>query len=316
MFSDSQGTGRKSHFQIKPSEEITSRAFTGIYDIDKEIVMNIVDAETLVKLYNTSHYIASILNDQDVLENLVKYYNLPVFDNFTDFLQAYDRKYVTHRCTNYYDQRDCFYRAIEQDNYEMIHYFKNFPPNSLNLVKLLKASAGGNYDVLKETLEIAKELPFKIDYSDLLQEAIKNNKPKNFRLIYESVPKSYHWSGDMVGFATMYVSDVNFYKEILEKFPYRWLYPQFARHWSIFEYILSTMPTRPDYSDILLNILYTRNDTDFLKMIEKKYGDLFTPQEIYKILKATAGQNPEFSELMFDKYLHKLPVEMRRELTT
>jgi hypothetical protein len=315
-------TSRKNvpdqYFRTKPVEEITKRAFTGVYEIDKEIVMKILDVETLVRFYNTSHYATAILNDRDVLENLVDYYILPQVDNFTDFLQAYDRKYVTHRCTNYYHQNRCYYKAIKQDNPEMIDYFKKFvEPNTLDIESLLYASAGGNYNILKETLEKVHGInSIKINYSRLLKRAIKNNKAENFRLIYQSAPSDYQWHNNIVRFGTPYVKDVNFYKEILAKFPDQEITPEIAGHWPIFEYILSLMPERPDYADLILSIMINRRGSYLLNMIEKRYGHLFTPQEIYEIIKESSFRETEFSELMFDKYRHKLPIEAINKLTT
>jgi hypothetical protein len=319
----SQRNIQRSHFKTNPQGEITDRAFTEIYEIDKEIVMNILDVETLVKLYNTSKYTASILNDRDVLENLVKYYNLPGADNFTNFLQAYDKRYVTPRCTNYYDIPRCYYRAIEQDNYEMIQYFKKLvKPNTVDVWGILGASAGGNYETLKETLDnlnLHRRDTIKINYAYLLQKAIENNKPKNFELIFQSASSDYRWNDyDIARIATMHVKDIDFYKEILKAFPNQAIMPRLARlarHWPIFEYILSLMPTRPDYSEIIFDILTKPNAAEFLEMIEKKYGSLFTPQEIHKIIISTSRRFPGFSELMFEKYYYKLPVEMIKQLT-
>jgi hypothetical protein len=308
----------RSYFQTKPLEKITDRPFTGIYEIDKEIIMNIVDVETLVKLYNTSHYTAAILNDRDVLDNLVEYYILSQVDNFTDFLQDYDMKYVTPRCTKYYDQKRCYYKEIKQDNPEMIDYFKKFvDPNTLNVESLLYASAGGNYNILKETLDKAHSInSLEIDYSRLLNRAIKNNKAENFRLIYQPAPCDYQWGGDnIVDFATACAKDVNFYKKILERFPDQEIKPEIAGHWGILEYILSILPGRPNYANLILSIMADRRESRFSNMIEKKYGYLFTQQEIYEIIKETSWRDTEFSELMFDKYRHKLPIELINKLT-
>jgi hypothetical protein len=315
----SQEQTQRSPFMTKSLENYHTSTLTGIYEIDKEIIMNIVDVETLVKLYNTSRHTAAILNDQDVLKNLFEYHTLPPADNFTDFLQAYDRKYITLRCPNYHDPIECYYQAIEQENLEMINYFEKLvDPNTIDLEELLLISAGGNHDVFRKTLEKVQRLKsINIRYDDLIERAIENNKQKNFNLIYYSVQNEYRWPKYLVDIATWKVTDLDFYKEILEKFPDQAIGdPENARHWPIFEYILSIMPSRPNYSAIIFHIVTNRGcELDFLKMIEKNYGKFFTPQEIYEIIHKVYPLCPKFSELMFDKYIYKLPDEMIKQLT-
>src|SRR5262245_13954980 len=43
--------------------------FTGYYDIDKSIIMDIIDVDDLISIYETSSWLANIIEDPDVIKN-------------------------------------------------------------------------------------------------------------------------------------------------------------------------------------------------------------------------------------------------------
>ena len=72
--------------------------------IDKNDVLfpliNFLDIETLIRLYNSSFYAQKILESNETLFRLYNQYDLPRSSNFKLFVENYDNKYLTKRCSS------------------------------------------------------------------------------------------------------------------------------------------------------------------------------------------------------------------------
>jgi hypothetical protein len=110
--------------------------FTDILELDKEIIMNICDIDSLINLYQTCHDFAYVLEDKDVLNKLLKYHNLNFVKKegkihyrfcldttFSNVIREYDCKYVNVRSLKYLSPMYCTLMASEQNNEEMFHYY-------------------------------------------------------------------------------------------------------------------------------------------------------------------------------------------------
>ena len=70
-------------------------------------LINHIDIDDLLQMYMCHSNINNLLESKDVLFRLSEKYNLSYGNTFSQFVEFYDRKYLTKHCLKYYSSQHC-----------------------------------------------------------------------------------------------------------------------------------------------------------------------------------------------------------------
>jgi hypothetical protein len=156
--------------------------FFCIYELNKEIMMRITDVEDLISLYKTSKYLASIIEEEDILRNLTKYYRLPNKPTFASFVNAHDAKWASARCDKHYTygERNTRWTCLDMArNDQKESLVKKFLFDSQSATQIISDAARSGIDEIY--LKATDLIPINfVDWVKVLPSAISSENKKIF----------------------------------------------------------------------------------------------------------------------------------------
>jgi hypothetical protein len=283
--------------------------FPTIYELQKEIVHNIDNVEDLISVYNTGKWAQKLLNDPEILFELTERHKLKSSASFKDFVEQYDKKYVTPRCFKYrYDKRECVYNAAYEGKSDLMFYFlEKLHNKNIDYQRLAESSARGSQITFPQVLKFIESLNIIPNYKELLIKSILGNQQKNFQKILQT-DLNIRPSVDTLMLAMTHIKDINFYNMVYEWvrtwYPYISFkiadYTSLINNWDILDKILSEN-TDVFYEAIVGNLI-RKNNIETLLKLESKYGVHFDDSTHRKILIFFSEHYPNLTETYLDKY--------------
>lgn len=172
---------------------------SGILDIERHYDPNLAiivanDVETLIQLYETNRDIYSMLNSQYALNILKERYTLPFYPkDFAEFLELYNKKYLTPRCLKYRYPNQCLVAATQEGNWEIFHMAENYGANDYDQI-LVEAIKNRRRDFVVYALEHGANGASKAvyeaivtDYPAAIGEIFYRTPPEDQIELYQSV---------------------------------------------------------------------------------------------------------------------------------
>jgi hypothetical protein len=80
-----------------------------------------LDIESLINLYVSSATYKNFLESKEALFTLSKRFNIKSSNNFNNFVEQYEKKYLTKRCFKYFSVNKCLIRSSKEGNVEIVN---------------------------------------------------------------------------------------------------------------------------------------------------------------------------------------------------
>jgi hypothetical protein len=93
-------------------------------------------------LYVSSATYKNFLESKEALFTLSKKFNLKPSSNFDNFVEQYDKKYLTKRCFKYFSVDECLNRSSKEGNAEIVNESVKRGANYYNGAMCSAASGG------------------------------------------------------------------------------------------------------------------------------------------------------------------------------
>jgi hypothetical protein len=121
-----------------------------------KIVVYYLEIESLISLYVSSATYRNFLESKEALFTLSKKFNLKQLNNFDNFVEQYDRKYLTKRCFKYFSVNKCLKKSAKEGNIEIVIESLKKEANDYNGA-MSEASGGGHKEIVQMMLNLGAD---------------------------------------------------------------------------------------------------------------------------------------------------------------
>jgi ankyrin repeat protein len=150
-------------------------------------VVYYLDIESLINLYISSATYKNFLESK-ALFTLSKKFNLKASNNFDNFVEQYDKKYLTKRCFKYFHLDICLIWAAIEGNVEIVNEALKRGANKYNNA-MANAAKGGHKKIVQMMLNFGAD-----DYNRAMAYAALGGHKEIVQMMLNIGADDYNWA--------------------------------------------------------------------------------------------------------------------------
>jgi hypothetical protein len=149
-------------------------------------VVYYLDIESLINMYLSSATYKNFLESKEALFTLSKKFNFKPSSYFNNFVEQYNKKYLTKRCFKYFSVNECLNRSSDEGNVEIVNEALKRGANNYNEA-MANAANSGHTEIVQMMLDLGVD-----NYNEAMANAAKGGHKEIVQMMLDLGAKNFN----------------------------------------------------------------------------------------------------------------------------